>query len=498
MLQYDANGRIIVPNVSLEQAAAAANAAGYNGDALLQRRTDYNGIGDATIDLNGYDGTEESIAGNKGVQSDQSAQSIQNAGGSNSGNGYSQYTQKTTVSGTTQPAGSYVSNQNAQAQVKAGMNTNPDYSLNYLPTEAGKAYDAAMQKIAADLGDRPVYSGKWDPEVEASYNAIVNRDPFSYVAEEDPYWQQYQQRYTDLGQRAMKDTMGQAAALTGGYGNTYAQYAGQSAYNEYMAALADKALELEDRAYGRWIDQGNQMLQNFQLAQSMQNTDYGRYRDAVSDYNYNLALAQAYEDENYQRAVYDNSLRIQAEQEAYARLRDQLGDLRYEDELGYARWRDQISDYRYEDETAYARQRDAIMDARYEDELAYARAQDAAAAAEKAAGGGSSGGGSRSSGGGGTISGSSAPAWWNSMSTSERKNLQRQIGTDADGIWGPNTAAAYISMFGNNASDAPYVAGINGYDSTPIYSNAQNEAGYYYLYGDDTTPGILSQYVKIK
>ncbi len=37
------------------------------------------------------------------------------------------------------------------------------------------------------------------------------------------YDQKVQDRYTQLGQRAMKDAMGQAAGLTGGYGTSYGQ-----------------------------------------------------------------------------------------------------------------------------------------------------------------------------------------------------------------------------------------------------------------------------------
>lgn len=252
----------------------------------------------------------------------------------------------------------------------------PDYGLNYDPGAAGKAYQAAMEKIGQDLGERPVYDGRYDRMLDESYNAIVNRDPFTWSPDTDQFYKDYEQRYTQLGQRAMKDTMGQAAALTGGYGNTYAERAGQDAYNEWMDALMEKSVQLEQRAYDRWRDAGDQMVQNFGLLSSLRDNDYGMYRDSVSDYNYNLALLQAYEADNYNRAVYDNNLRIQAEQTGYGRARDQLSDLRYNDETEYGRWRDQLSDQMYIDQTDYDRYRDLVSDERYIDQLGYDRWRD--------------------------------------------------------------------------------------------------------------------------
>ena len=320
----------------------------------------------------------------------------------------------------------------------------PDYSLNYQPTEVGQAYTAAMQKISQDLKTgKPAYENKWDAELENSYKAIVNRPAFDYNPDSDPFYKQYEQRYTDLGQRAMRDTIAQAAALTGGYGNTYGQYAGQESYNAYMAALADKALELEDRAYQRYQDEGNRLYQNFQMAGAMSDTAYGRWRDQVSDYNQALALAQAYEAENYQRAVQEHEYDILAEQTGYSRGRDALSDLRYEDELAYSRWRDMISDDRYEEEFAYQKERDAVADDQWAQEFGFKVDQ---ANAKAAGSSGSSGGG----GGGGSSSGGYS---------AETATLQQRLNAmganlDVDGICGPLTEAAYNKYMGGTGSSA--------------------------------------------
>ena len=387
----------------------------------------------------------------------------------------------------------------------------PDYSLQYLQGPAGEAYNAAMKQIAADLGERPTYNNKYDLQLEQAYQNIVGRDPFSWSADQDPFYQDYARRYTQLGQQAMKDTMGQAAALTGGYGNTYAQFAGQGAYNQYMQALADKQIELENRAYQRYQDAGDELYKQYTMLGDLRDTEYGRYRDAVSDYNYNLALMQAQEAEDYQRAVYNNQLRIEAEQTGYGRYRDALNDARYQDELGYSRYRDRVSDARYADELAYSRYRDELSDYRYEDETAYQRGRDAISddrwqqefnlKLANASGSGSSGSGGRS--GGSSSSGttySGAPDWFTSMGETQRKEFQRTIGTDPDGIWGPKTQAAY-EAYVNATGPALYIPSgnngydysLNGYTGEQIYSSLAEEARQAKYEAD-----MLDKYVKFR
>ncbi len=55
----------------------------------------------------------------------------------------------------------------------------------------------------------------------------------------------YMDRYLQNARRAMQDTAGMAASLTGGYGNTYAQSVGQQAYDETLRGLTDLIPQLE-------------------------------------------------------------------------------------------------------------------------------------------------------------------------------------------------------------------------------------------------------------
>lgn len=411
---------------------------------------------------------------------------------SNGNNGTVSYYKKTSYTGA--PGEQYDSG-DKYANVGTPESNRPDYSLNYQPTAAGQAYVKAMQKIGADLGEKPTYDNKYDKQLEEAYLGIVNRKPFSWDADADPFYNQYKQRYTELGQQAMKDTIGQAAALTGGYGNTYAQNAGQSAYNRYMDALADKSIQLEERAYQRYQDAGNELYKQYSLLGDLRDTEYGRYRDAVSDYNYNLALLQAQEAEDYARAQYLNNLRIEEEQTGYGRYRDSMTDARYEDELGYSRWRDLVSDRRYEEEWAYQQQRDAIADQQWAQEFALRQAAAlASSAGSSGGGGGGRSGGGGSYGGGGSSGGSSAdeysgtPEWYANMGDYQTAELQRQLNAmganlNEDGIWGPLTQAAYEQYMGSSGPATYITSGNNGYDYSlngytgeKIYSSLAEEA----------------------
>lgn len=132
------------------------------------------------------------------------------------------------------------------------------------------------------------YSGRYDQQLADLYNQITGREAFKYNADEDDMYQQYVQRYQQLGQKSMMDTMGQAAALTGGYGSSYSQNVGQQAYDEYMLGLNDKALEMSQQAYQRYKDEGDALARQYGMLGDMADDDYNKWADA-----YERAQAEA-------------------------------------------------------------------------------------------------------------------------------------------------------------------------------------------------------------
>ena len=129
------------------------------------------------------------------------------------------------------------------------------------------------------------YESPWQDQLRETANKILNREKFSYDLNGDALYKQYKDRYTQQGRQAMMDTMGQAAALTGGYGNSYAQSVGQQTYQGYMQGLNDKIPSLYQIALDKYTTEGNQMRDNMNLMQQQDEIGYGRYRDQLADQN---------------------------------------------------------------------------------------------------------------------------------------------------------------------------------------------------------------------
>ena len=109
-----------------------------------------------------------------------------------------------------------------------------------------------------------------------------NRDPFSYDFNTDAMYQQYKDKYQKQGKMAMQDTMGQAAAMTGGSGSSYASIAGNQAYQASLENLNDIIPQLYQMAYDRYSQEGQDMLNNISLLQSERGFDYGVWGDKAN------------------------------------------------------------------------------------------------------------------------------------------------------------------------------------------------------------------------
>lgn len=172
----------------------------------------------------------------------------------------------------------------------------------------------------------PGFSSRYDPQIQALYQAILSREPFSYDAASDPLYGQYKQSYTRGGQRAMQDTLGQMALRTGGLASSYAESAAQQTYDNYMAALADKIPELQQLAYQR-------------------------YQDELSGKRADLSMLLGLDDVDYNRWSGDRS-------------------------FDYNAYRDQVADDQWAKSFDYQQQRDAASDSQWQQQWDYSRAQE--------------------------------------------------------------------------------------------------------------------------
>lgn len=163
-------------------------------------------------------------------------------------------------------------------------------SNSYTP---GSSVTQAQEQLKAYQDKKPeAYTNRWKDQMDSILNDILNRKDFSYDVKADPLFQQYRDQYVRNGQLAMRDTMGQAAQLTGGYGNSYAQQAGQQAYNGYMQGLTDKIPELYNLAMQAYNNKINELNNRYNLIGTQEGKEYSRYQDDLNAYNTELARLQ--------------------------------------------------------------------------------------------------------------------------------------------------------------------------------------------------------------
>ena len=193
--------------------------------------------------------------------------------------------------------------------------------------DAKLRYESALAELEALRDAAPRYDSRYDEQIRSLYDQLTSRGPFRYDSATDPLYQQYRQSYVQLGQNAMRDTMGQAAGLTGGYGSSYAQSVGQQQYDAYLRRLADVLPETYGMALQSWQAEGQDLQRRYSAAAALEQSDYERYLDELAQYNRSLDRARsdldtAYErqfaeDERaYRRAVDDYNRRLDEDERA--------------------------------------------------------------------------------------------------------------------------------------------------------------------------------------
>lgn len=160
--------------------------------------------------------------------------------------------------------------------------------------DAKSALDLHEQNKVADWT-----GGTYGESLKAALDRINNREKFTYDLNGDALYQQYKDQYINQGRLAMQDTMGQAAAMTGGYGNSYAATVGNQAYQGYLQKLNDVVPELYNLALNKYSLEGQELKDQYALLKDQYNTEYGQHRDKVGDWNAEAArLSDKYYNES--------------------------------------------------------------------------------------------------------------------------------------------------------------------------------------------------------
>lgn len=136
-------------------------------------------------------------------------------------------------------------------------------------TEADTYIKSQLQKIQ---------SGKtsYSDQVKGMMDQIMNREKFSYDVDSDPLFQQALASSMNSGKQAMQDTIGQASALTGGYGSTYATTAGNQAYNAFIEDAYDNLPQYYQMAMEAYQMEGDDMYRQLGMLNDADDKEYNR------------------------------------------------------------------------------------------------------------------------------------------------------------------------------------------------------------------------------
>ena len=165
-----------------------------------------------------------------------------------------------------------------------------------------QANELLKEHMANQVGE---YTPVWLETADSYLSQYQNRDPFSYDFNSDALYNQYKDQYIQQGRMAMMDTMGQAAALTGGYGNSYAQTVGQQAYNQQLNQLNEVIPELAGMAYDRYNQEGQDLLNMYGMYMDREAMAYSQHQDTLNNWykqldyltdSYNTAYSRGYDD----------------------------------------------------------------------------------------------------------------------------------------------------------------------------------------------------------
>ena len=251
---------------------------------------------------------------------------------------------------------SVLSNQSQTIRNYQGSYAVPGQQTKTAPTFQSGRYtpsgetEQAWAELARVQSEKPGgYVSGWDKELDALYDQIASRGAFSYDLGKDPVYRQYREQYQSAGRMAMEDTMGRAAALTGGYGSSYGQQAGQQAYNAYLQKLNEVVPELYAQAREQYDREGSALYDRYDLVRSRDASDYARYRDRVSDYYAELSDARSAYD-----AEADRDYRRYSDSQSRALQEAKLASDNYWNQLEYEADRTDAAAAQYWKQLAYA------------------------------------------------------------------------------------------------------------------------------------------------
>lgn len=157
----------------------------------------------------------------------------------------------------------------------------------------GVQVDSAQAKLAAlyrgnNLTQQFKYGNQ--RQYDQALKNVANRKAFSYDLSNDTLFQQAKEQYQTLGKTAMADTIGQASAMTGGYGNSYAATAGNQAYQNYLTELNNSVGDYYAMALNAYNSETDRLNNVYSALSTDRSAQQGEWKSNWDVYNnlYNL------------------------------------------------------------------------------------------------------------------------------------------------------------------------------------------------------------------
>ena len=191
-------------------------------------------------------------------------------------------------------------------------------------------FDSTMEALRRAESVLPDFTSSYDTQIRRLYDEIVNRPAFRYDPAGDPLYQSYRTQMVGEGQRAMRDTMGQAAALTGGYGSSYAQSVGQQEYEYYLQRLGQVMPQLYRAAWERYSAEGDELRGLFDSTMALAKDEVSRGKDRYD-------MAAKLEEQVYQREQDRLDRELAREQLQYQRQQAGYSQMLAQEKLNYER-----------------------------------------------------------------------------------------------------------------------------------------------------------------
>lgn len=187
-----------------------------------------------------------------------------------------------------------------------------------------------MSPGSFEYASAPTYESRYDDTIQDLIGQMLERPDFSYDPSTDPLYQNYRKQYTREGQRATADTLGAAAAASGGIPSSYATTAAGQAGNYYAAQMTDMIPQLQQLAYDQYRNEYEMLLSDLGAVSGAEQMDYNKYQDRLNQYN---------ADRNFNYGQFLDELNAQSQRRAdalsEAAMRGEIGDYGGYADLGW-------------------------------------------------------------------------------------------------------------------------------------------------------------------